>query len=474
MKKSTEPLKVAFVHHHLRRGGVSKVISQQIGALGGLVRPLLVTGEAPEQSPPYAVEVVAGLAYDRDRTDRDTPKEIAGRLESAVFGHFGGRADILHFHNPTLGKNKDFIAVIDILKSGGHRTLLQIHDFAEDGRPANYSKTPYPRDCHYAVLNSKDYGVLRKAGLKPEGLHIIPNPVPPLAGARSPDADLVLYPVRAIRRKNIGEAVFLSLFLDERMTVGVTLEPTGELDRRSLDGWKRFVRERGLRAVFRLGLENRFEDILARSECMITTSIKEGFGYCFLEPWTADRMLFGRLLPEVCADFERAGVAFPSLYGFIDIPLDYFDSGRFVEKWKRCFLAQRESYGLSSDERTADEGIGSVVRDGSVDFCYLSEDLQRQVIDTVLQSPRAFDKMLDINPFLNQFFSLKERKKLIARNKEAIKGRYSRERCCTDLSAIYRAVMGREVSHAIDKRVLLEQFVTRRASHLLLCDAAYE
>jgi hypothetical protein len=474
MKKSTKPLKVAFVHHHLRRGGVSKVISQQIGALGGLISPLLLTGEQPEQSPPYAVEVVSGLAYDRDRTDGEGPKEIADRLESAVFRHFGRRADILHFHNPTLGKNKDLLEAIDLLRKNGHRLLLQIHDFAEDGRPTSYSQGAYPKDCHYAVLNSKDYGVLLRAGLKPEGLHIIPNPVAPLAGGRSPDADLVLYPVRAIRRKNVGEAVFLSLFLDEKMSVGVTLEPTGDLDCRSLDGWKRFVRERGLRVAFRLGLENRFEDVLARSRCMITTSIKEGFGYCFLEPWTADRMLFGRLLPEVCGDFEKAGVVFSSLYDTLDIPLDYFDSGRFFEKWKRCYTARRESYGLASDERTADERIKTIIREGSVDFCYLSEDLQREVIDTVYKGDRAFNKMLDINPFLKQFFSLNEKKELIACNKKATGDRYSRERCRTDLFAIYRAVMEREVSHIIDKHVLLEQFVTSRASHLLLCDAAYE
>jgi len=473
MKKSTNQLKVAFIHHHLRRGGVSKVISQQIGALDGLVSPLLLTGEPPEKSPPYAVEVVTGLAYDRDRTDGDGPKEIAGRLETAMLRHFGTRADILHFHNPTLGKNRDLLAVIDLLRRNGHRTLLQIHDFAEDGRPADYSPKPYPRDCHYAVLNAKDYAVLLKAGLKPEGLHIIPNPVATLAGGRSGEADLVLYPVRAIRRKNIGEAVFLSLFLDERMTVGLTLEPTGSLDERSLDGWKRFVAERGLRVTFRLGLENRFEDVLARSRCMITTSIKEGFGYCFLEPWTADRMLFGRLLPEVCADFEREGVCFSTLYETLDIPLSYFDYGRFVKKWKRCFTARRERYGLPSDKRSADERLRSVIRNGSVDFCCLSEDLQREVIDTVYNSDRGFNKLLDINPFLAQFFSLNEQKELIARNKKTVRDRYSRARCRTDLCAVYRAVMEREVSHSIDKRVLLERFVTSSADHLLLCDEAY-
>jgi hypothetical protein len=92
----------------------------------------------------------------------------------------------------------------------------------------------------------------------------------------------------------------------------------------------------------------------------------------------------------------------------------------------------------------------------------------------VYKGDRAFNKMLDINPFLKQFFSLNEKKELIACNKKATGDRYSRERCRTDLFAIYRAVMEREVSHIIDKHVLLEQFVTSRASHLLLCDAAYE
>jgi len=90
------------------------------------------------------------------------------------------------------------------LQKRGVNLFLQIHDFAEDRRPFDYFADEYPVDCHYGVINQRDYEILLAAGLKQEGSHRLVNTVNPCR--IKPQAELtkplVLYPVRAIRLKN--------------------------------------------------------------------------------------------------------------------------------------------------------------------------------------------------------------------------------------------------------------------------------
>lgn len=55
------------------------------------------------------------------------------------------------------------------------KLFLQLHDFAEDGRPLAYFPDEYVPDCHYGVINSRDYSIFLKAGFKKDGLHKIFN-----------------------------------------------------------------------------------------------------------------------------------------------------------------------------------------------------------------------------------------------------------------------------------------------------------
>ena len=45
---------------------------------------------------------------------------------------------LLQLHNHALGKNIGWTSFVPQLAQAGYRTLLQIHDFAEDFRPGNY------------------------------------------------------------------------------------------------------------------------------------------------------------------------------------------------------------------------------------------------------------------------------------------------------------------------------------------------
>ena len=141
-----------------------------------------------------------------------------------------------------MGKNVSAPLAVRRLASLGYRTLLQIHDFAEDFRPDNYRRLTnalshgstnqlpailYPQAEHvfYATLNRRDYRVLIQAGVDQSRLHLLPNPVstpPVVADSRRarqlanetlgiPAGErLATYPVRGIRRKNVGEMLLWS------------------------------------------------------------------------------------------------------------------------------------------------------------------------------------------------------------------------------------------------------------------------
>jgi len=473
-------LKVVFLHHHLRPGGVSGVIVRQVEALKGIVDPLLVLGEPPGVSINCKTAVVSPLGYDRDRKDRETPEDIAFLIKHEVSRVWPEGADLFHFHNPTLGKNRHLVKVIKILVEQGEKILLQIHDFAEDGRPQGYYPETYPRDCHYAVINKRDYRILLDAGLKQQGLHYIPNSVLPPGHAPSEGTtpELVLYPVRAIRRKNIGEAVLLSLFISDKYRVGLTLEPTGALDRECYREWKAFVSAMGLRVEFGLGLNQSLKSLLSKSVCTITTSIKEGFGLSFLEPWTVNHMLFGRILDDICRDFIDKGIELGHLYSMLRVPVEFFNFCNFREKWMLCYMEKLNKYGMPFLQESAEQGFEKITQGGVVDFGTLSEQFQQEVIKNIIENNKKRKKFLDFNPFLERHYNfenyIRERwKEVIEKNRMVVETEYSQKNNRNILLGVYEKVIKKEVKHLINRAILLKAFNTPEQNRLLLCETSY-
>jgi glycosyltransferase involved in cell wall biosynthesis len=464
-------MKIVYVHHHLRRGGVTRVITEQIEAVGDVHQVLTVTGEAPDEPTPFPVAVIPSIAYDRDRRDHLTPEESAQAIFDAVRDHWGEDADLYHVHNPTLGKNRGFLSVLKILQARGAKLLLQIHDFAEDGRPGNFTGEPYPENCHYAVINSRDQGLLRLAGLELEGLHLIPDTVRSLQ-VEPPDGseDLVLYPVRAIRRKNIGEALLLSLFLREQEKMGFTLEPTGTVDLRSYRSWIEFAREEQFPAVFRLGVTIPFEQVLRRARCILTTSIKEGFGLVFLESWMMSRPLFGRLLPDICADFMEKGVRLDALYSRLNVPFSLFDRERFFRLWEYCYRERLALYGLEVEEDEVQGYLDGARAEGAVDFGMLSESLQRQVILKLMESLQLRLEFAALNPSVLNLQAELPGKRFLSRNRTVVSREFSTRKNRERLLRVYERVVEDTPTHAIRVDVLLKGFNRPETGHLLLCD----
>jgi hypothetical protein len=408
------------------------------------------------------------LRYDHDRgIPAESAEEAAARaqkLADAITGamkvHWGRDADILHVHNPLLRKNAALLRALQILQNRGFRLLLQNHDLAEDFRPASYARfDEYPANCHYAVINSRDCSFLHRAGLKLEGLHLLPNEVHPINATPGLVRNRYLYPVRALQRKNIGEAILLSLFIPKGRTVAITLPPTTERDIHIYRAWVDFVREMQLPVEFELGLGASLEDIYGSALGIITTSVKEGFGFSYLEPWTAGRPVIGRRINYVCRDFESAGVRFGSLYSALNIPMVYISSTILRGKMEHTMMKIYKRFGMDPPRyiiKMMDEGLAS--RD-VMDFGRLDEKTQAGIIRILAANRRVFQDIADINPFLRKLANWRPDEDEIAINRHRIPEFYGRKPILTLLQETYQSVLHTPVTHKITKSILLELYL---------------
>ena len=454
-------MKIAIIHYHLKTGGVTTVIRQQINALKSRCELLLLSGEAPETDFEIPVVHVPGLAYDEKIPPSTTPEAVANAVNRAVIKAFDTPADVLHVHNPLLSKNRYLPNILTRLQETGHRLLLHVHDLAEDGRPQVYCHTcPYPCDCHYAVINSRDHAKMAQSGLLPEGLHLLPNVVNHLPADSPPPADgqCVLYPVRAIRRKNIGEALMLSLFFYKKLPLMITQPPNSAADIPAYEMWKSFAEQHNLNVRFEAGLHQDFAELVSRSRYMITTSISEGFGFSFLEAWTAGKYLNGRLLPDICRDFTQNGVHLGHLYATLKVPVEWAGGDAFQEKWLSSMTAALARFRVSGGFVRLQALLSRIMAGGLVDFGHLDEYSQAMVLKSVLTRSGYREKLVAINPFLADFGKPADPEILMA-NETAVHRHYHPDTYGEKLMTVYEQVCARKVHHAVDKAALLTQYL---------------
>ncbi len=463
-------MNIALIHYHLKTGGVTTVLKQQLGAIPQQWRPLVLTGIPPETPFPARFVHIPELGYSSQYKVQFDPDDVARTILGAIHSMFKGPCDVLHVHNPTLAKNSQYLKILKSLQKKGANLLLQIHDFAEDGRPRAYFDEEYPADCHYAVINGRDYGLLLNAGLKQKGLHLLANSVepqiltPPPGESRKPTT---LYPVRAIRRKNIGEAVLWSLFFKHEETLSITLPPNSAADIRSHKAWRRFVQDQNLKVVFDRGLKYDFETNVAAADSLITTSITEGFGFSYLEPWLFGKLLWGRKLPDICRDFENNGIQLHHLYTRLRVPLDWIGFHQFRANWTRCVQQVCRLFNLGVDPAVIQQAFDSCTQDGNVDFGLLDEGSQKKIIADLVGTRKKPDVLMQLNPFLANPGEVPNKNSLIRHNRDAVEQSYNQKQYGRNLREIYDRVATTEVKQRIDKKILITAFLDLEKFSLL-------
>ncbi len=496
-------MNIAVVHYHLNRGGVTRVIANQLLSLDGVLSrhdrccvAILFGGRAEGWPADFGSQLqsialrlcpLAGLDYDgRSSAQPDTLagelRELLSRLE------FSPSDTLLHVHNHNLGKNVSLPGALNRLALDGFPLLLQIHDFAEDFRPADYRlladvlgtrRLPavlYPQAAHvhYAVLNRRDQAVLLGAGVDDRRLHLLPNPVPALgpfsdrAEARkrlferfgiSPDERYVLYPVRGIRRKNLGEALLWSALAGQETEFGFTLAPLNPAEQPRYRHWKALASELGLHCHFETGGPGglAFEENLAAADVILTTSVAEGFGMVFLESWLAGRALTGRNLPEVTADFADVGLRLDTLYDRLHVPVDWIGRSTVFDAIAAAYARVLDSYGKRAPGRnTLFTAIERKLQDGCIDFADLDEPLQERVIRRVNGDLAAREELRRLNPLFERSSAALRAvasgdPAVIERNRQLVGQRYSLGKSGNRLKEVYRQVLSSRRAAALAK-----------------------
>ncbi|NIL98179.1 MAG: hypothetical protein GTO53_10165 [Planctomycetales bacterium] len=485
-------MKLAMIHYHLNRGGVTQVIANQLRALdqevadGDRLSVGLLYGGRRAGWPDRLVgdlrrlelslHAIGGLDYDNVRPEgKDLADQLRVVLQEAGFGP---QETVLHVHNHSLGKNVALPDALHSLARQGYGLLLQIHDFAEDFRPDNYRPLAarwaagrsdslpgwlYPQapQIHYAVLNGRDQAILRDAGVEQQRLHVLPNPVapigelPPREEARAKLADrfaipahhrYVLYPVRGIRRKNLGELLLWSALAGRSTCFALTLPPLNPVEQPSYGRWKEFAAARELPCAFEVGgpagltyMEN-----LAAADLLLTTSVAEGFGLVYLESWLTGRPLVGRDLPAITGDFTRAGLRLAGLQPQLWVPLDWLHEPTFRTSIAVAYRRVLASYGQPTPTlKSLVRQVDPLIHDGLVDFGSCPVALQQEVIERVAGDSRQSDRLREINPWIADALARGGGDPLLVeQNAGVVRSEYSLARSGRRLVEIYQRVGG--------------------------------
>lgn len=491
-------LNVIILHCHFQRGGVTQVVQNHSASLidhpnidqVALLGSDRADGLSPETLRRCHHFCVGQMDYDDAETAPVAERaEVLQQTIERYLNSFGfTKSDtVLHWHNHSLGKNVAAPRVIQALAESGWRLLLQIHDFAEDFRPANHARLiaaceefahqPRPVDvgkyCYptgptirYATLTSGDAEVLRAMGMPSDRVHCLPNSVNlgddampdkesslervRQANRLPQDARWMLYPVRGIRRKNVGEFLLLSRWTAEKTFAGLTLSPTTPIEQTSYQRWKSVAKELAPRAVFDCGMHDSvsFSQNLAASDLILSTSVAEGFGMAFLEPWLAGRRVLARDLPGVTNDFRGEGVKLDSFYQSIPVPLGKDEMREAKQEINSAFKQAVSKLPKAFRPRLDGEADPGDSSDDSktIDFAYLIPARQIQILQRLHDDPGFENEMRSLSPKLcddldNSASSDVDSSGLISENADAIRRRYSLQQCGHDLVSIYDQIL---------------------------------
>lgn len=487
-------MRLVIIHYHLERGGVTQVISNHIRALSeidahGIDDVLVLHGGRNGGWPnsesltqfPFTVrdKTVSTLEY--DAADCTTSFEDCQAEIRKVICEESLTADntLFHIHNHSLGKNAAFTRAVSFIAECGFHCLLQIHDFAEDFRPENYDhliqfseqhkirsgRYLYPQadHIHYAVLNSRDYNLLVQSGIPESSTHLLPNPVGIPDNVSNRDAarvaldrylgvnattPYILYPVRGIRRKNLGEFVLWGAVAKQMCTAnvptfGLTLAPKNTTEQPNFHYWRDFCRDQEIPCILgtaELGMS--FGDSISAADAIITTSVTEGFGMVFLEASLNEKRLIGRDLPQITHDFRRNSINLDSLYDSIRIPIEWIDANEFRQSVASIYIDATSAYKIPSTPlKTAADHI---------DFAKLTTNLQSKIIRMILAEPDYINMLISLNPALSVITEITTNSDSVVgevtHNKQIIKSVYGFENSGVKLCGTYETVMNSPIS----------------------------
>ena len=425
----SSPGPVALLHYHLNGGGVTRVIEQQSRALTELGVPHVVLCGENLSACEVPHRIIPELNFS-EIYDESTSSYIIGEIDRLCSEALGSQPALLHFHNHSIGLNPHYGDLVEHYAKS-HRMLLQIHDFAEDGRLQNLAQIPslgqlYPnaKHIHYAAINSRDRTILANAGVN---ARLLPNSYNPQPVRELAKKKLVFYPIQALRRKNLGELLLLALASPPEFRFAVAKTPPESVE--LVNFWESTARRIELPILFnvcdrRPPVDEADMDFLswyAHCSHVVTTAIQEGFGMAYIEPIHYKTPLFGRNLPEITKDVEKEGLSLDHLYHQILVP------GAWIEKCDAApFLREGKAF---------------------YDFGNLSEGMQRSLLLRWSENPKELDAIvaqapsfsLPLPDYVQQALQAKEPQLM------HLLGPWSREKLKNNLQCSYEALLNEPI-----------------------------
>ncbi len=461
-------MRVFILHHHFDQSGVTKVIHSQLKSYKNLnILPTLLSGR--EISNPIFNSFPKYIFPELDYFNfRHEPRQALVQKVNTIIDFLKihiQKSEILHIHNLNLGKNPLLnIAILSLLEQG-FKIVNHCHDFAEDMRlnlfqqlktVFSYFKIPlfetlYPQynNLVYITINSRDFHILNNdLNLSPR-VKLLTNPIETMSNKINQDFTLqrqqlqkkfnipnnhniILYPVRAIRRKNIGEILLLSTLYKESSTWLITQPPKNETEKNQYFFWKECVQNLQLPIVLAAGEEMNFETLCMGSDCFVTTSVMEGFGMTFLEPWVFGKPLIGRSIPSLTKDFKELGIKLENLYSNIKIPTDWVINVDALKLDYQQYL--KNTY---KDMNLPLENNLPILNSNSswIDFARLDLKNQAHIIKLVFHNPKKKEHLMYLNNLQNNL-SLKST--FIKENESIIINKFNLTSYGLFLSDIYK------------------------------------
>jgi hypothetical protein len=366
--------------------------------------------------------------------------------------------------------------------------LLQIHDFAEDNRPENCRRLisaigaedratldrylyPVASQIRFCTLTQSDAEVLIELGVPSGQVNCLPNCVMSPAGSShdgldptgNTESDSLLrvcrtfglpadvrwcvYPVRGIRRKNVGELLLMSQLADVHQLFGLTLSPVTPAERRCYERWRQVGRDLGLRVVFDSGQhpDVSYIDNLLAADFVISTSVAEGFGMAFLEPWLLGREVIARRIRGVTDDFEANGLQLSKFYDSIPIPGD----AAWVSRCRRQFAHAAERTWESIPEQFRPTSGIDLPCDDEIDFAQLVPAEQISVLKRMQNDSGFYREVASRSDSLVGHLRFRSERPLIDRNATVIRRQYSPEINGQRLMNLYRSALEAKVDRNV-------------------------
>ena len=332
-------MNILFLHYSFKNDGVTRALLNSIRGLKEL--HLGINFIAGVDSFSASIPEYVEKKY-IDWSAQDIVSQIKNIAEDA---------DVVIIENPTVGMypRATFAFKEYSEKNLDKKIIYRIHDLIDD-RPHLFEEFrkvfdnfdeiyPTSENVSFLALTSFDKKRLIDKGLK--NVNILPNSIilSDLSNnfdenknlrevfesekIVNPGEKILVYPVRVEKRKNIEEALLITKLLNEsggNYRLIVTIPYLGDY----MEELEHLAKEYDIpcsigRAskYISFSKEDKFTivDLYSISDLVISTSVREGFGFTFIEPWIAGIPVIGRKISSVTEDFEINGINLNHLYG---------------------------------------------------------------------------------------------------------------------------------------------------------------